>query len=101
MTTFMMSLRPSRLVLIGPITPAIGSAPAWVEHQPSVGIRNEVGLNPYTPQFEAGLLMLPDFVRLLQMVWHSAYLQYHCQGPDSYPAFRVGLLLHRYFHQMK
>jgi hypothetical protein len=28
------------------MTPGMGSAPAIVEHHPSVGIRKEVGLNP-------------------------------------------------------
>lgn len=46
MMVFMTSLRPSRLVLRGPMTPGIGSAPAMVEHHPSVGIRKAVGLNP-------------------------------------------------------
>jgi hypothetical protein len=37
---------PSRLVLMGPMTPGIASAPTIVEHQPSVGMRKAVGLKP-------------------------------------------------------
>ncbi len=43
---FMKSWMPSRLVLMGPMTPGIGSVPAMVEHHPSVGIRKAVGLKP-------------------------------------------------------
>jgi hypothetical protein len=55
----MKSFMPSRLVLMGPITPGTGSAPAGVEHHPSVGILKAVGLKPYIPQLAAGHLMLP------------------------------------------
>jgi hypothetical protein len=58
----MKSLIPSRLVLSGPITPVMGSAPAIVEHHPSVGTRKAVGLRPYNPQFPAGALILPEYV---------------------------------------
>jgi hypothetical protein len=43
---FMNILIPSKLVLNGPMTPGIGSAPAIVEHHPSVGILKAVGLKP-------------------------------------------------------
>ena len=42
----MKSLRPSRLVLRGPMTVAMASAPGAMLDQPSVGIRKAVGLRP-------------------------------------------------------
>ena len=55
----MKSLRPLTLVLKGPMTAAIGSAPGAVLDQPSVGIRKAVGLSPSIPLLAAGLRMLP------------------------------------------
>ena len=46
MMVFMKSLMPARLVLRGPMTVVIGSAPGAVDDHPSVGIRNAVGLKP-------------------------------------------------------
>ena len=59
MTAFMKSLMPVRLVLRGPMTVTIGSAPGLVDDQPSVGTRKAVGLRPYRPLLAAGLRMLP------------------------------------------
>ena len=56
----MKSLMPKRLVLMGPMTVGIASAPGGVEAQPSVGMRNAVGLRPYSPLAAAGLRMLPS-----------------------------------------
>jgi len=64
MTVFMNSFKPDKLVLMDPMTAEIGSAPAMVEHHPSVGIRKAVGLNPNIPQLAAGLLILPMCVLL-------------------------------------
>ena len=58
-TVLMKSLMPARLVLKGPMTVTIGSAPGLVDDQPSVGIRKAVGLRPYRPLFAAGLRILP------------------------------------------
>ena len=46
MTVRMKRTMPVREVLRGPITAAMGSAPAAVEHHPSVGMRKAVGLKP-------------------------------------------------------
>lgn len=99
MTVFMKSFMPPRLLLMGPITPGMGSAPAIVEHHPSVGIRNAVGLKPYIPQFAAGLLMLPRGSKQgYDRVRRKAHLQYHSQSPNNYPASRSRLPHHHYFH---
>lgn len=42
----MKSLRPWTVVLRGPITAGMGSAPGAMLDQPSVGMRNAVGLRP-------------------------------------------------------
>lgn len=42
------------------MTVTIGSAAANVEDQPSVGIREAVGLRPHSPLLAAGLRMLPE-----------------------------------------
>ena len=46
LTVLMKSLMLARLVLKGPMTVTIGSAPSIVEDQPSVGIWKAVGLRP-------------------------------------------------------
>ena len=46
MIVFMKRLRPERVVDRGPMTAGIASAPAAVEHHPSVGMRKAVGLRP-------------------------------------------------------
>ena len=58
-TVSIKSWMPARLVLKGPMTVTIGSAPGLVDDQPSVGIRKAVGLRPYRPLFAAGLRILP------------------------------------------
>lgn len=45
-TVLMKIFMPARLVLKGPMAVTIGSAPGIVDDQPSVGIRNAVGLRP-------------------------------------------------------
>src|SRR5256885_15248453 len=62
MTVLIKSLMPARLVLKGPTTVTIGSAPGLVDDQPSVGIRKAVGLRPYRPLLAAGLRMLPVYI---------------------------------------
>ena len=46
MMVFMKALIPPRLVLSGPMTVTIASAPAAIDDQPSVGSRKAVGFNP-------------------------------------------------------
>jgi hypothetical protein len=46
MIVFIKSEMPAELVLKGPTTVTIGSAPGIIDDQPSVGIRNAVGLRP-------------------------------------------------------
>lgn len=89
---FINILIPSRLMLKGPITPGIGSAPAIVEHHPSVGILNAVGLNPYMPQFPAGLLILPIPVNRVAVIHISTHLQYHFLCPNNSLASQSALL---------
>lgn len=45
-TVLMKIFMPARLMLKGPMTVTIESAPGIVDDQPSVGIRNVVGLRP-------------------------------------------------------
>ncbi len=46
MIVFMNTLIPLRLVLRGPMTVTMASAPAAIDDQPSVGSRKAVGFNP-------------------------------------------------------